>query len=273
MKRFLYGTSFFMTRIRVHIDQLGREVHITSHPKRIISLVPSQTELLFDLGLGERVVGITKFCVHPESWFRTKTRVGGTKNLHFDAIRQLSPDLILANKEENNREDMERLSEEFPVWVSDVNDLPSALEMIRSVGEITDSDPTRLIHEIEAGFGRLKPIRPIKRVLYLIWKNPYMAAGSDTFINHMLERCGFGNVVSESRYPELTETDIVHLDPELVLLSSEPFPFRAGHIHELQTFLPKADILLVDGEMFSWYGSRMKWAPSYFSELLASIAK
>lgn len=258
---------------RTVTDQIGRTVRIPKLPKRIVSLVPSQTELLFDLGLGERIVGITKFCVHPEEWFRTKKRVSGTKQLHFDAIRELTPDLIIANKEENNREDIEALEKDFPVWVSDVNDLESALDMIQSVAEITDSDASRLTRKIETGFAELKPLFSSKRVLYLIWKNPFMAAGSDTFINDMLQRCGFKNAISESRYPELTEQQMVGMKPDVILLSSEPFPFQEKHINQLQVLLPNSTIKLVDGEMFSWYGSRLKYAPSYFAGLVASISR
>lgn len=258
---------------RTVTDQIGRAVRILKNPQRIVSLVPSQTELLFDLGLDNRVVGITKFCVHPEEWFRTRLRVGGTKRLHLEAIRELNPDLIIANKEENNREDIEALEKDFPVWVSDVNDLESALDMIRSVAEITDSDVSQLLGEIETGFADLKPLDLSKRVLYLIWKNPYMAAGSDTFINDILERCGFENVVAENRYPELTEQQMVGLKPDAILLASEPFPFKETHIKELQELLPNSTIKLVDGEMFSWYGSRLKLVPSYFTGLLESISK
>ncbi|MCB9185724.1 MAG: ABC transporter substrate-binding protein [Flavobacteriales bacterium] len=262
-----------MSDTLVHIDQLGREVEISRKSERIISLVPSQTELLFDLGLGDRVVGITKFCVHPDEWFRTKTRVGGTKKIHFDVIPKLNPDLIIANKEENNQADIEALAKNFPVWVSDVNGLDSALDMIRSIAEITDSDASQLTREIETGFAELKPLNSSKRVLYLIWKNPFMAAGPETFINDLLERCGFENVVSETRYPELTEQQIIDLNPEVILLSSEPFPFKEKHIKELQELLRNAAVKLVDGEMFSWYGSRLKFAPSYFTGLLESISK
>ncbi|MFM1876679.1 MAG: hypothetical protein RL266_2416 [Bacteroidota bacterium] len=257
-----------MAENQILIDQLGRKVKTTWPLQRIVSLVPSQTELLFELGLEQRVVGITKFCVHPNEWFKNKTRVGGTKHIHFHTIRELDPDLIIANKEENNQEDIEALEKDFPVWVSDVNDLDSALEMIRSIAQITDSDASQLISEIDSGFDELKPLNSSKRVLYLIWKNPYMAAGSDTFITDMLQRCGFENVVSDSRYPQLTDQQIVDLNPEVILLSSEPFPFKEKHINELQELLPNATILLVDGEMFSWYGSRLKFAHSYFQSLM-----
>jgi ABC-type Fe3+-hydroxamate transport system substrate-binding protein len=262
-----------MTATQLHTDQIGRNVEVVMTPQRVVSLVPSQTELLFDLGLAERVVGITKFCIHPEQWFRTKTHVGGTKQLRFDVIESLNPDLIIANKEENNQEDIERLEKKFPVWVSDVNSLDSALEMIQRFGEITDSDSSKMIHQIGTAFDGLKPYVPKKKAVYLIWKKPYMGVGVDTFINDMLGRCGLENVVTDGRYPELTEEQIVELNPDIVLLSSEPFPFGPTHTKDLSGLLPNATIRLVDGEMFSWYGSRMKLAPFYFSDLIGSISK
>ncbi len=254
---------------RTVVDQIGRTVLIPTHLERIVSLVPSQTELLFDLGLGDQVVGITKFCVHPEEWFRSKPRIGGTKKLNFEAISALKPDLIIANKEENNREDIEQLEKIFPIWVSDINDLDSALEMIQKIAEITNTDPSTLTEEIRLGFDSLKPTRPAQNALYLIWKDPYMAAGSGTFIHDMLSRCGLENVVSETRYPELSMQEIMTLNPEVILLSSEPFPFKETHVKELQELLPEASIQLVDGEMFSWYGSRLRLAPAYFSKFLS----
>ena len=251
-------------------DQVGRTVVVPRLPKRIISLVPSQTELLFELGLSERVVGITKFCVHPEKWFKTKPRIGGTKKLDFEAISALRADLIIANKEENNRDDIEQLEKEFPVWVSDVNNLDSAIEMIQSVAEITGTDGSSLATKIQEAFGNLEPITPRKKTLYLIWKDPYMAAGSDTFIHDMMTRCGLENVISTKRYPELSTKEIQSLSPEVVLLSSEPYPFKEKHISKLQELLPKASIKLVDGEMFSWYGSRLTLAAVYFAKTFLS---
>ncbi|MDA9121152.1 helical backbone metal receptor [Flavobacteriales bacterium] len=152
-----------MSKTQIHIDQLGRKVETPLQPQRIISLVPSQTELLFDLELGERVVGITKFCIHPKKWFRTKARIGGTKKLDFEQISALNSDLIIANKEENNKKDIERLAKDFPVWVSDVNNLNYALEMIQLVGGITNTNASELILKIETEFQRLKPIVPSKK--------------------------------------------------------------------------------------------------------------
>jgi ABC-type Fe3+-hydroxamate transport system substrate-binding protein len=256
--------------LRTFIDQLGREVKVPVPPQRIISLVPSQTELLFDLGLGERVVGITKFCVHPKEWFRSKTRVGGTKDVKLDVVRGLRPDLIIANREENVQGQIDALSKEFPVWVSDVNDLPSALEMIGSIAEITGTvgKGKELIRTIAQQFEDITPEKE-RTAVYLIWKGPYMAAGQDTFIYDMMKRCGLRSLITESRYPELSEEQLRELHPELVMLSSEPFPFKEKHVEELRHLLPEAKVMRVDGELFSWYGSRLCDSPTYFKALMA----
>jgi len=238
-------------------------------PQRIVSLVPSQTELLFDLGLGERVVGITKFCIHPKEWFKGKARVGGTKNFSLEAIDQLNPDLVMGNKEENDEERIIQLSKKYPVWMSDIVDLPSAMGMIAQVGGIVDASgrADQLIQEIESRFKSIKKFER-QKTLYLIWRKPWMAAGKNTFIDAMLSKVGLTNGVEAGRYPELTIEQIKDLSPELILLSSEPYPFKEKHIHELSVLLPTAKIVLVDGEMFSWYGSRLLKAPDYFSSLM-----
>lgn len=253
-----------MSKTRKHTDQLNRTVEIPTVPQRIVSLVPSQTELLYDLGLNERVVGITKFCLHPQQWYKHKTRVGGTKQLNFETIATLKPDLIIANKEENNRADIEALARNYPVWISDIDDLDAAIRMIELVGEITHTSAQVLRDEIDQLFSKLQPICPQKKALYLIWKDPYMAAGTNTFIHDMLQRCGIENAVTQPRYPALQLNEIRALNPDLILLSSEPYPFSEKHIPALQALLPHAEIKLVDGEMFSWYGSRLKLAPAYF---------
>ncbi|MCV9387631.1 ABC transporter substrate-binding protein [Reichenbachiella ulvae] len=254
-----------------YTDQLQRSIDIPSTPQRIISLVPSLTELLFDLGLGDRVVGITKFCIHPEEWFRSKTRVGGTKQLKHEVIAQLQPDLIIANKEENTRADVEALMPDYPVWVSDVNTLEEALDMMQRLGEITETREKAgaLVSEIQESFKQLATLGS-QRVLYLIWQKPWMAAGRDNFVHEMLECCGWENVVQDTRYPELSDQEIRELDPEIVMLSSEPFPFQEKHIDSMQTLLPNAKVILVDGEMFSWYGSRLRYSAAYFQQLLHS---
>jgi ABC-type Fe3+-hydroxamate transport system substrate-binding protein len=256
----------------VSIDQLGARIEIAS-AQRIISLVPSQTELLHDLGLDERVVGITKFCIRPEKWHKSKTLIGGTKNFHFDTIEKLEPDLIIGNKEENYELGIHALKERYPVWTSDVVSFSDAISMIRSVAEITQTMQAgdKIIESIETAFSGLPQIEP-KRTLYLMWRDPWMGAANGTFIHTMLDKAGLANVLGqETRYPELSVERIRQLDPELILLSSEPFPFNEKYVSEVRNVLPEAKILLVDGEMFSWYGSRLKLAPDYFSTVLAGL--
>lgn len=259
--------------LRQFTDQLGRVVSINYPPKRIVSLVPSQTELLFELGLNEEVLGVTKFCVHPAAKMNSKTKVGGTKKLNIELIRSLQPDLIIGNKEENSKDDIDLLSAEFPVWMSDICSLEEAMLMITQIGEIVDREPEAayLNFLINAGFTDLQTLALqhgiAKRVAYVIWKNPYMLAGKDTFINDLLLKNGLSNVVEESRYPETNIETMALLKPDLVLLSSEPYPFGEKHIAALQMVLPEAKILLVDGEMFSWYGSRLVKAVQYLFQL------
>jgi len=257
----------------VHTDQLGRMVELPATPRSIVSLVPSITELLYTLQLGEQVTGITKFCVHPESWFRKKTRVGGTKTIKASVIQQLQPDLIIANKEENVKEQVDELAKQYPVWISDVNNLADALEMIEQIGTITGTltRATSLINEINSAFGQLQTTNHPLQTGYLIWRNPYMTIGHDTFIHDMLTRCGFTNKFGHAtRYPAIDTWQLKQCD--LLLLSSEPFPFQQKHLEELQPQLPNTKIMLVDGEFFSWYGSRLLQAPAYFNALLQRIA-
>lgn len=260
---------------KIFTDQMNREVEIPFPPQRIVSLVPSQTELLYELGLADEVAGQTLFCIHPEEMHRTKPRIGGTKRFHFEKIAALKPDLLIGNKEENEQEQTERLMQQYPVWMSDIHHLDDALQMMLQVGELVNrtAEAAALVQKISADFNSLPLPSHTIRTAYLIWKDPWMGAGHDTFINDMLARCGFENVLvnETSRYPEVSDKQLVAANPELVLLSSEPYPFKEKHIAELQTLLPKARIVLVDGEMFSWYGSRLKLSVAYFKELLLQL--
>lgn len=258
-------------------DQTGYTISLDYLPKRIISLVPSQTELLFDLGLGEEVAGITKFCIHPEEWFRTKARIGGTKDVKTERIAALQPDLIIANKEENVKEQVEALREIAPVWTSDINTLEDAYVMIEQIGILTQKEASanRIVQNIKEGFALLTTQlsnTKQKTCVYLIWKDPYMTIGSDTFIHEMLGYGKFTNLfAAATRYPETSITQLQELAPEMLLLSSEPYPFAEKHIQALQQSLPDTRIELVDGEMFSWYGSRLMQAPAYFCGLSERI--
>ena len=174
---------------RTFKDQVGSAVSIGHPPSRIISLVPSQTELLFDLGLDKEVIGITKFCVHPEEWLHAKQIVGGTKNFWFDKIEELEPDLIIGNKEENYLEGIERLQLKYPVWISDVITFEDSLDMIRMISEITDKkdEGFSIVSKIESVFQEIKSAQKL-RALYLIWRNPWLGAAEQTFIHTMMER-------------------------------------------------------------------------------------
>lgn len=245
---------------------------MTSNPQRIVSLVPSKTELLFDLGLDERVVGITKFCIHPDLWFRSKARIGGTKNVHLEKIASLNPDLIIANKEENTKEDVDWLSQRFNVYMSDITTVDQALKMIEKVGDLTDTKEradvivSAIEHERKV-FARQGT--SYGSVVYLIWREPMMAAANHTFINSMLKEGGWDNALEDEfeRYPEVNWEDLISVSPQHIFLSSEPFPFKEKHIAEIRARLPHSHVMLVDGEMFSWYGSRMIKAFAYFDAI------
>ena len=255
--------------MRKVMDQMGRSVNVPEFPQRIISIVPSQTELLYDLGLDNEVVGITKFCIHPEDWRKSKTIVGGTKQVHFDLIDELKPDLIIGNKEENEEGFIKQLSEKYPVWMSDVFTLDDALEMIEMIGDITgrSRNAEGIVVDVLAAFEEIKELPNKGSVVYLIWNDPIMAVGKSAFINDMLKKAGFDNALSEHRYPELSIERLIELKPDQLLLSSEPFPFKEKHLAYFSKALPKTKISIVDGEMFSWYGSRLIKSAEYFKGL------
>lgn len=256
-------------------DMMQRTVKVPEYPRRIVSLVPSQTELLYDLGLDQEVIAITKFCIHPDEWFRTKTRIGGTKKLHLERILALEPDLVIANKEENTQSEIEWLAERVPVWISDIQNLSDAYTMIRKIASLCgkETEGKKLIRDIQQRFSQLhNPASTPDTVAYFIWREPWMCAASGTFIDDMLRAGGWQNAFAElQRYPEISETQIRELQPDWIFLSSEPYPFKEKHIAELQAIAPHARILLVDGELFSWYGSRLLHSAAYFSQLQSAM--
>jgi ABC-type Fe3+-hydroxamate transport system substrate-binding protein len=254
-------------------DALGNELLLDAPPQRIVSLVPSQTELLFDLGVGEQVVGVTKFCVHPTDARDGRRRVGGTKTPDLARIRALKPDFVLANREENRAEDIAAIGQFAPVYVTDVNSLPQALAMTRAVGFALGAEAraARIAADIENAFAGLPKLDGL-RCAYLIWREPWMAAGGGTFIGDLLPRLGLVNVFeARARYPELTLDKLAAAAPDVVLLSSEPYPFKRAQGAELAAALPQARIVPVDGEMFCWPGSRLLAAAGYFRDLLPTL--
>ncbi len=266
--------------MNIHLtDQLGTNHTFESSPKRIISLVPSQTELLNDLGLEGSIVGITKFCVHPFHFKSTKKIIGGTKKVNFEKIRLLQPDIIIANKEENTKEIVEELSKICPVWVTDIFTLADNQKMIEDFGILFNKriEAQKWIDKINFAYHDFQKYilgKESQKVAYFIWANPYMVAGNNTFINEMLKLNHFQNIYEnrEERYPEITIQKMrIQGDPDLVLLSSEPYPFADEHAFELGRFTHHAKTVFVDGEMFSWYGSRIVKAFAYFKKLHQKI--
>lgn len=254
---------------------MGRTIALLQFPpRRIISLVPSQTEFLYDLGLENEVLGITKFCVHPPEWFQTKARVGGTKTLNVKRIEALRPDLIIGNKEENEREQIEMLAQHYPVWMSDIHTLNDAYDMMRGIGELCGKviESQTIVRDIQDLFAGNNFTGTPMSAAYFIWRKPYLVAGNDTFIQEMLRIAGFDNVFAHlSRYLEITLDILVASQPEVILLSSEPYPFAEKHFAAFREVCPKTKILLVDGELFSWYGSRLRQAPTYFRHLRETL--
>ena len=270
------------------IDQTSYEMNlelletIARDELRIVSVVPSLTELLYDLGLKNQIVGLTKFCIEPQEletetqkWFELKSKIGGTKNIDIEKVKSLNPHIIFANKEENDKDQIESLRKEFIVYTSDVYDLKSSLEMIAHVGQLTKTEfeAQSIISKISLNFKEIQfPV--IKRTaIYFIWKNPYMTVGGDTFIHQMIEECGFSNLtIDKKRYPVIEIEEMKELNPEVIFLSSEPYPFKEKHIEEFREILPNALIYIVDGQKFSWYGSHLIQSPLYFNGLQKLVA-
>lgn len=235
---------------------------------RIISTVPSITETLFDFDLDRtEIVGRTKFCIHPtEKVFEIET-VGGTKNLNLDKIKSLRPDLIIANKEENQKDQIEALMQDFNVWVTDIETLEDNEKFLTELGgKLHKQDlAERFNSEISNIFKNLSTEKR-KKAAYLIWNNPYMTIGSDTFIHHILNKIGFDNIFgNQKRYPKINTEDLKNA--EYILLSTEPYPFKEKHKKEFETLFPNSKIMIVDGEAFSWYGTHLTKVKNYLSEL------
>lgn len=258
----------------IFTDQIGNTLEITETPKRIVSLVPSQTELLFDLGLQDHIIGITKFCVHPYYAKQTKKIVGGTKNIKLEKIKSLQPDIILCNKEENTKEIVKECEKICPVHVSDIYTLSDAKELILQYGNLFSKRTTAraIIQKLDFKIDDFKNFianKEVLKVAYFIWRNPWMVAANDNFINHLLELNKFENIYNnQSRYPEINIENLKSDgDPELILLSSEPYPFKEEHAFEIGRHTHHAKTIFVDGEMFSWYGTRLLKAFDYFKAL------
>jgi hypothetical protein len=229
---------------------------------RIVSLVPSITELLFDLGLGAEVVGRTAWCIHPRAALAVP-KVGGTKDVDLERVRALSPTHVIVNVDENRRETYEALREFVPnVLITHPLAPRDNLELYRRIGETFDrqAEADALCARFETAWAALRaaPDPPDTNVLLLIWQEPWMTVSRDTYVSRTLATIGWQTLPLESaaRYPVVEGTAAWLEAVDLVLLSSEPFPFRERHVAAAATLAPGRPVQLIDGEMISWYGTR-----------------
>lgn len=261
----IMNRRFAMLTIKDHI---GRTVPLPHPPKRIISLVPAITETMYHLGLEDKIVGRTRFCIHPKDKVQQAINIGGTKEIKLDRIHELNPDLIIAEKEENTKEIVETLEQFYPVFVFEVKSIADVYRMIADLGRLTkrEAKSTNLVEGIQRGFLHLPNVKG-KRAAYVIWQRPYMVVGKDTYIQSLLTEMGFTNPFTalEGRYPAVTEDDFRQAGLDFILLATEPYPFREKHIVQFQAMLPEVKPVIVDGEMF-WYGAKMIQAADYFRE-------
>lgn len=254
-------------------DHIGHKLKLDKAPSRIVSLVPSITELLHDLGLSDYIVGRTKFCIYPNNGFPKSKIIGGTKNVHTDLVLDLKPDLILANKEENVQEQVEFLQNSTNTYTTNIQTIADALGMILEIGKITakETEAMNLVERINSV--RKVSVKPLASACYLIWQNPYMTIGKDTYIHNFLHEAGFSNCLpEEKRYPTISLEKIKELKPDFIFLSSEPFPFKEKHAKNIQQ-QTGISTHLIDGSYCSWYGSRLLPALSYMESLRQQILK
>jgi len=254
------------------IDHLGRNVILPHSPKRIISICPAITETLFSLGLEKEIVGRTKYCIFPKGIIEQVPIVGGTKEVNFEKVKELQPDLIFAEKEENTEEIVLKLEKIAPVFVLEVKSIQDAYKLITTLGVVTKTTETAkiLLNSCQMSFQSIRG-KENGKAAYVIWRKPYMVVGGTTYINDVLHQMGFQNPFAneDSRYPVVTREQLANAQLDKLFLASEPFPFQRKHLDEFQAFLPHTEIVLVDGEMF-WYGSRMLVAGEYLAELLSN---
>ena len=274
-----------MTSLEIRIaDDLGFRVELAAPPRRIVSLVPSWTETLFTLGLDREVVGVTRFCTEPADKVATLPRIGGTKNPDIAAIIGLKPDLVIANAEENRREDVERLrADGIPVFTTYPRTIAQAVESIlrlgRALARMSEADAlardiVRSVSAIEASLGVWSKLR--LRTFCPIWKNPWMAFNADTYAHDVLRMLGFNNVYASAgeRYPATTLDEALERRPDVILLPDEPYLFDDGDVEEIKTVMPaplSRRVLIVSGRDLHWYGVHMVNGLRSLAERLARV--
>lgn len=238
---------------------------------KIVSLVPSITETLIDLGCDE-LVGRTRYCIHPEEIVKNIPVVGGTKAIHPEKIKELEPEVIIANREENVKEQIEPLMKNYRVWLTDVKTIDDNYDLIINAGSLIfhhfqARDYCMKLEEIWATNRLQKEIK----VAYLIWKKPFMTVGGDTFVSQVLSQLGFQNIFeNRQRYPAIELSDLKGAD--IIMLSTEPYPFTEKNIPEFQTVFPNKQVIVVDGEAFCWFGTHPAKCGDYYQRLLQQFS-
>lgn len=252
------------------VDASGVPLAPGGPPRRIVSLVPSTTETLCALGLGQALVGVTVYCREPRPVVAGKTRVGGEKDPDLDRIRALAPDLVVANIEENRREDVAALrAAGIPVWVTYPRTVLDGIAMVRELGQVTGTEAraAEIAGELERLYreaAEAAAARPPVAVFYPIWREPWMTINRDTYVHDLLQVCGGRNVFADhpERYPRITLDEVAARRPEVILLPDEPFRFRRAHLRDFAPYrevpaVAAGRIRLVDGKPFSWHGPRI----------------
>ncbi len=265
-------------------DDLGFKFELADRPRRIVSLVPSWTETLFAFGAAEEIVGVTRFCVEPAERTAAVPKIGGTKNPDLKAIGELEPDVVIANAEENRREDIEKLrAAGSAVFTTYSRTVGGAVEAILKLGAVVGRpaeagamarEIVREVSVIETGLGAWSRLR--FRVFCPIWKNPWMAFNADTYAHDVLRMLGFNNIFAAAgeRYPRVTLDEALELKPDFVLLPSEPYEFGQKDVEELKPMLPPAlsrRVVLIDGRDLHWYGAHMAGGLNRLAALLARV--
>ncbi|MCB0833744.1 MAG: ABC transporter substrate-binding protein [Bacteroidetes bacterium] len=261
------------------VDALGRHVRFDRPPTRVVSLIPSITESLFELGLESSVQGVSKYCIYPAGLTDGKRKVGGQKNPDFQAIEEINPDLIILNREENKPDHIRKLGEKYPIWVTYPRQFLDTLALLRDLGGIFGVSVDDYQSEIRAGVEALHLEAAQRcRVLYLIWRNPWMSINGDTFIHDVLKLHGLDNVFAEhpERYFEVSVDEIISKNPEMIILPDEPYRFLKKHIAEFGDLpiqaVASGRVFLADGTYFCWYGTRSARTSSYIrKQILARI--
>ncbi len=252
-------------------DARGKTFDTQSAPRRIVSLVPSHTETLFAFGAGDRVVGVTDYCIYPQDGVAAKTKIGGTKNPRVVDILALQPDLVIANVEENRKPDVEALEARgVPVFVTFARTVRAALAELRALAQLVHADNAdTIIEPIESLLTHYQLPSSRPRVFIPIWRDPWMTANGETYIGDLIETCGGINIFRDrarqyrrpepdrdTRYPRVTLNEVAAAKPDVILLPDEPYRFTEQDAAELRG-LVDARIHLVDGTLVSWYGVRM----------------